>query len=289
MSKINGKKILSTARTEYLKWICNARMIMLFVLLIFIYSFIIEPLSLHAIKMNSPLNILEPFIATVNSEILMIIVPAVFMALFSDFPRTDGNTLFFLQRIGKLNWILGQILYSLMAIVTYVVAIFMGSVAPLLAKSFWANAWSLTVTRYAREFPNESQCFACLLIRGNVYNQVSPFYAAFIGYALMVLYLFLISLILLLFQCLKMKKFGMLTSAAVIAFGGTMCLIKMKTMWIFPMAHASIWMHFTKYYRKPVVPMWHSFVYFIAVCICLIALSILVLKNASIDSVQDID
>ena len=109
---------------------------MLFVLLIFIYSFIIEPLSLHAIKMNSPLNILEPFIATVNSEILMIIVPAVFMALFSDFPRTDGNTLFFLQRIGKLNWILGQILYSLMAIVTYVVAIFMGSVAPLLAKSF---------------------------------------------------------------------------------------------------------------------------------------------------------
>lgn len=289
MNKVNAKKIFSTARIEYVKWIANSRMILLGVMLVFIYSFVIEPLSAHSDKMVSPLNVLEPFIATVNSEVLVIIVPAVFLALFSDFPRVDGNTLFFLQRVGKLNWLLGQILYSFFAIVTYMTVIFLGSVILLASKSFWGNGWSLVVTKYASQFPDESQSFACLLIKSNLYNQVSPWYAAAMGFVLMVLYLFLVSLILLLFHCMKRKVFGMLTTSALIAFGGTTCLIKMKTMWIFPMAHSSIWLHFTEYYREPIMPMWKSILYFVMIIGCLIVFSVVLLHKTNIDSVQEID
>ena len=289
MNKLSIKKIYATARTEYVKWICNARMILLGVMLIFIYSFVIEPLQSHALEMNSPLNVLEPFIATVNSEVLVIIVPAIFLALFSDFPRTDGNTLFFLQRIGKLNWLFGQILFTIFSIFTYVLVIFLGSILPVLTEGFWANGWSLVVTKYATMFPDKAQSFACLLIKNNIYNQVSPWYATVTGYGLMMLYLFVLAMIMLVFNCFKIKIFGMLTSASIIAFGGTFCLVKIPIMWLLPMAHTSIWLHFTDYFRKPIMPMWKSYTYFSIVILLLIVISCIAIKKTNFESLQEID
>lgn len=286
---MNGKKILMTAKTEYMKWICNPRMLLLGIVLMFIYSFVIDPLDQHAIKMGEPLNALEPFIATVNSEILVIIVPAVFLALFSDFPRMDGNTLFFVQRVGKQNWIFGQVLFSIYGIITYVGVMFIGTVLPVAHKTFWANGWSNVVTKYAIEYPNESQSFACLLIKNNVYNQVSPWYAAMQGYLLMALYLFLLALIMLMFNCLDKKIYGMLTAACVIAFGGTATLVKMSSMWFFPMAHASLWNHYTSYFREPIVAVSKSYLYFAIVIIILLVISMLFIKNRNFDSIQEID
>lgn len=288
-NNVTLEKILSTAGIEYIKWISNARMILLGVMILFMNSFIIQPLEEHARKMNSPLNSLEPFIATVNSEILVIIVPVIFLALFSDFPRTDGNTLFFIQRIGKVNWILGQILFALYAIFTYVGAIFLGSVLPVISTSFWKNGWSLVVTKYSSLYPNEANSFASLLIKNNVYNQVSPWYAAVQGYALMMLYLLVIALIMLTFNCLEKKLYGMISAACVIAFGGTICLVKMPLMWLFPMAHTSIWLHFTDYYRKPNMEMWVSYSYFVITISILLAISIMALKKLNFDSIQEMD
>ncbi|SFR56712.1 hypothetical protein [Anaeromicropila populeti] len=289
MNKLKLKKILSTAKMEYIKWICNARMILLGVMVLFIHSFVIQPLQEHAMKMNSPLNTLEPFIATVNSEVLVIIVPVIFLALFSDFPKTDGNTLFSISRIGKVNWIIGQILFAVYAIFTYVGVIFIGSVLPVIASSFWANGWSLVITKYASLYPNDSQSFACLLIKNNLYNQVSPWYAAIQGYAFMMLYLLVIALIMLVFNCMGRKIYGMLTASCVIAFGGTICLVKMPCMWIFPMAHTSIWLHYTNYYRKPIMEMWKSYIYFVGIITILIVAGIKSLKRLNFDSIQEID
>lgn len=289
MNKLNIRKILATARTEYIKWICNARMILLVVMLLFIYSFVIEPLQAHAIEMNSPINVLEPFIATVNSEVLVIIVPAIFLALFSDFPRTDGTTLFFLQRIGRINWIFGQILFAILSIFTYIGVIFIGTVLPVITSSFSANGWSLVVTKYATIYPERAQSFASLLIKENIYNQVSPWYAASIGYGLMMLYLLVIALIMLVFSCLKKKIFGILTTGCIIAFGGTFCLVKIPMMWFFPMAHTSTWLHFTQYFRKPIMPMWISYTYFVCTIVILIIISCIAMKSTNFDSVQEID
>lgn len=289
MIDMSRKKILMTVKTEYVKWICNPRMILLAIVIIFTYNFVIKPLEQHAIKMGEPLNTLEPFIATVNSEILVIIVPAVFLALFSDFPRMDGNTLFFVQRIGKVNWILGQVLFSIYGIITYVGVMFLGTVLPVIHKTFWADTWSNVVTKYAMEFPNESQSFACLLIKNNVYNQVSPWYAAIQGYLLMALYLFLLALIMLMFNCIDKKIYGILTAACIIAFGGTASLVKMSIMWFFPMAHASLWNHYTSYFREPIVAISTSYGYFAIVIILLLVISTSCIKNRNFDSIQEID
>lgn len=289
VNSLKLNKIFATANTEYMKWICNFRMLLLLVVAVFINGFAVEPLKQHAEKIQSPLNVLEPFIATVNSEVLVIIIPAVFLALMSDFPRTDGNTLFFIQRIGKKNWVIGQILFSIYAIFTYVAAIFLATVIPSISTCYFGNYWSIAVSKYADMFPSEANSFGCLLIKKNVYNQVSPWYAAIQGYAIMMLYLFVIVLIMLVFRTLQKKVYGMLTSVSIIAIGGTSCLAKMKLMWCFPMAHASVWFHYTKYYRSPVMTMWKSYLYFLCVIVFLITLALRVMGRMNFDSVQEID
>lgn len=289
MNSISIKKIIATARTEYVKWICNPRMILLAVVVVFINSFVIQPMQEHAVKMGEPLNAIEPFVATVNSEVLVIIVPAVFLALFSDFPKMDGSTLFFVHRIGKINWVVGQILFSVYGIITYVGILFLGSVLPVVSTTFWANSWSHVVTQYAKNFPSESQSFACLLVKNNIYNQVSPWTAAVQGYLLMMLYLFALAIIMLLFQCMDKKIYGMLCSACVIAFGGTMTLVKMPAMWVLPMAHASVWNHFTSYFREPVVALWKSYLYFGCIIAVLIFLVVRLIQFKNFDSIQEID
>ena len=88
--KISLRKIWAVARTEWLKWVCNPRMIIIPVLTVFIYSYAITPLLERSEKMGEPLNLLEPLIAVGNSGMLTLIIPLVFLTLMSDFPKTDG-------------------------------------------------------------------------------------------------------------------------------------------------------------------------------------------------------
>lgn len=283
------RKILSTARTEYIKWITNPRMIIMGVMLIFIYDFAIAPLLENAQDMNSPLNILEPFIAVANSQLLILIIPAVYLTLISDFPRTDGNTLFFLLRTGKLNWLLGQVLFVIMTIFTFVGVVFAGTVLPMLSQGFWADKWSLTVTSFGTVFPEKAMAFGNQLITEKLYNQLPPFDAAVQSYLLMMCYLLILALLMLMFNCLKIKIMGLLSSGAVIAFGGALSVVNVKAMWIFPMAHTIIYLHYTRFFREPVFAMWKSAVYFIVVSLVLIIVSIISLEQTNFDSVQDID
>ena len=71
MKNFSLKQSFFCARAEFIKWVCDARMIILGVLLIFIYSFAIEPLKSNAELMGEPLNILEPFIAIANSGAIL--------------------------------------------------------------------------------------------------------------------------------------------------------------------------------------------------------------------------
>ena len=49
-------------------------MVIVAVLLIFINNFAVSPLTNNAELMGEPLNILEPFIAVANSEILILLI-----------------------------------------------------------------------------------------------------------------------------------------------------------------------------------------------------------------------
>ena len=288
MKKLNLKQAFSCARTEYIKWICDARMIILGVLLIFIYNFAIEPLLKNAEEMGEPLNMLEPFIAVANSGIILLIIPLVFMTLIADFPKIDNNTVFYIIRVGRVNWLLGQVIKLVMTAVSYLAFIFAGAVIPMIGRSFWYNGWSAVVTQYLVRFPEKTGNFGLQLVPENLYNQMSVFGAAVQSYLLVFAYLMIIGLLLLSFSLVKKKTLGFVLCGAVISLGTAFCAVKTMLMWSMPMANTIVWLHFTRYFRQPVVTIYFSITYLCVFIAVLLVFCFIAIKRFNYDNVAEI-
>ena len=136
------------AKNEYVKWITNPKMIIIAVMFIFTYDFVIRELIVAAEKMGEKLQILEGFIGISNSQLLLMMLPVVFIGLMGDFPRMDANAMFYIHRVGRVNWLLGQMIFAAMASGTYLLALLGFSTVTLLGKCSFHNAWSEITTKY---------------------------------------------------------------------------------------------------------------------------------------------
>lgn len=286
-NKISIRKIWSVAQTEWLKWVCNSRMIIIPVLTAFIYSYAITPLLERSEKMGEPLNILEPLIAVGNSQMLTLVIPIVFLTLMSDFPRTDGSTVFMISRTGRKNWMIGQMLFGALSAVTFLAVIYVICTAFLTGKAFLANGWSMVAKRYNVVFPDERFAFASELLPENLYNQMTPFSAVIQTYLLLFLYLFMLILVMLLFRQRKLKAGGFLAVSGIIGFGGLFTSIKASFMWCFPMANTIVWLHYTEIFRKEVFPVSYSYIYFAVFIAVLVFANIIASGKMSIDSIDE--
>lgn len=287
MKNISLKKIFSLAKVEFVKWICDARMIVLAVLLVFIYSFAIDPLLANAELMNEPLNILEPFIAVANSGAILLIIPLVFLTLIADFPKIDTNTVFYIHRVGRMNWLFGQILKLIFMALAFLAVIFLGAVIPIILKGFWYNGWSNVVTQFTIRFPDKRGNFGVQLLPENLYNQLNVFSAAVQSYILVFAYLIIIGLILLSFSIVKQKTLGFVLCGVIISLGTAFCSIKTNLMWTMPMANSIIWLHYTKYFRQPLISMRFSIIYLLTFISVLIVFCVIGIKKFNYDNVSE--
>ncbi len=267
--RINLRMIFRCAGVEYQRWITDSRMIILAVLLVFNYILAVSPLHERAEQMGKPLNVMEPFIAVGNSGVILLILPIVFLILISDFPRSDGNAFFYLHRIGRHNWLCAQLLCLLLMILSYLFIIAIGAIAPILGNGFMGNSWSLVVTDYASKFPQSSASYE--LLPENLYYQIGSVWgAAFYTYSLLFLYLLLLGLILCLGTLNHVHKLSVIVSGFIVAAGAALCSLHSELMWYLPMSHTVVWLHFTKYFRKPVVELAWSYLYFSIIIVTLI-------------------
>ena len=288
MRNFNFRQTLSCAAIEFNKWICDARMVIVAVLLIFIDNFAVQPLVNNADLMGEPLNVLEPFIAVANSEIVILIIPIVFLTLIADYPKVDTNTAFYIIRIGRGNWLVGQVLKLIFMIITYLAVIFLGTVLPMISKGFWYNGWSNVATSFVKRFPDRRGDFGVELLPENLYNQLSVYEAAVKSYLLVAAYLMIIGLILLVFSLFKQKTTGFVVCGGMISLGMTFSAIRTNLMWTMPMANSITWLHYTKYFREPVMSMWFSVSYLCGLILVLVVFSIIAIRRFNYDNVQEV-
>lgn len=288
MGDFSIKQSFASAKTEFIKWICDARMIILAVLLIFIHTFAISPLIENAELMGKPLNILEPFVAVANSNMILLIIPLVFLTLIADFPKIDTNTVFYIIRVGRINWLIGQILKLIFMALFLIAVVFAGTVVLMLGRGFWRNEWSEVATGFAEAFPDKAGNFGVSLLPENLYNQRPVFTLAVQSYLLLFAYLLTIGLVLLSFSLVKQKTAGFVLCGAIISVGAAFCAVRSRFMWSMPMAHSIIWLHYTKYFREPIVSMTGSVVYFVTVILVLIVFCCIAISRFNYDNVAEI-
>lgn len=288
MKNFSLKQAFSCEVTEFVKWVCDARMVIVAVLLIFINNFAVSPLTNNAELMGEPLNILEPFIAVANSEILILIIPIVFLTLIADYPKVDTNTVFYIVRIGRANWFVGQVLKLVFMIVSYLAVIFLGTVLPMLSKGFWYNGWSNVAMGFVKMFPDRRGDFGVALLPENLYNQLSVFEAAVKSYLLVAAYLMIIGLILLVFSLFKRKTLGFIICGGMISLGMAFSAIRTNLMWTMPMANSITWLHYTKYFKKPIMPMSFSVIYLLVLIAVLLVFGGIAIGKFNYDNVTEV-
>lgn len=286
MSKFSLKNSLSCAWVEFIKWIVDARIVIVLCLCVFIYSFVTEPIKANAVMMGETMNVLEPFIATLNSGMVLLILPLGFLTLISDFPKIDGSTIFYIFRIGKKSWFCGQIIRLFLMTAAYILAMFIASVAGIITCGFMGEEWSLVATKFASEFPEQSGNFGVLLLPENLYNQMSLPTAVVQSTLFVAAYMFLLGMILLAFSIAKRKTAGIVVCGLLIALGAALCSINTKMMWLFPMAHSIVWLHYTEFLREPVFPVFYSAIYFAAIIAAALIFCIASLKRFDYDTIS---
>ncbi len=266
------------AKTDFCKWLFNSRMIITAALAVYIYVFAVEPLEANAELMGKPLNMIEPYIAALNSGSLLLIIPLGFLAVSSDFPKIDGSVMFGLIRTGRINWFCGQIINLLMMSAAYLLFIFAASVIPAAFCGFWGADWSEVAVDFGVKFPEYSRNYGALLLPKNLFNHLSLTGAAVQSTLFVFIYLILLGMIMICFTILGKKTAGVIICGGLIAAGSALCSIRAGLMWALPMANSVIWLHYTEFRREPAYPIWCSVLYFAGIILFLFFLGLFRLR-----------
>lgn len=156
MPERNMKTVLHIAGTEFKRWLRSSRIIILGVMLIFVHMQIIVTLQDCASRTGLPVSVPEAFVALGNSGSIVLILPALFLVLMSDFPQKSGIDFLYQIRCSKRVWIMGQIMFALEAVVFLVVFLILASCLMMGGSGVWKMEFSNAVTHYSSIFPERT-------------------------------------------------------------------------------------------------------------------------------------
>lgn len=287
---MNARKIVLHVRMEYSLWLTNPRMSILLVLLVLIHSMVIQPLAQAGGQIGVRFHLLEPLAALCNSTLILLILPLGFLILMAGFPRMDRGFLLQLYRVGRLNWVLGELLYLCMAAGTYLGVVLLGTaLCSLPYAPITSPGWSAVATDYVDILGESALKSAIALLPKNLYQQMGPGAAVAGSFLLLFLCLVLMGAILLAASLLRINSLGIAVDAALLLVGAGFVILDSPWMWGFPCAHALIWLHYNPYFRTPVCPLWVSGLYFLLGAALMTALACVTAKQRSFDSMLEFD
>lgn len=284
--KVNIKNILLVAWNEYVKWIATPKMIVILVVLIPIREMVILPLITASDQMCMPINILEPCIGTVNSWVGVMLITLSFIILSSSFPTMDGNMFFYISRMGRSNWIIGEMLFQLLSAVSYCVIIMVGIVVQTASVSFFGNGWSIVVTDYDAVCGDMATEKLSGIVPPSLYFQITPYKAFLLSFVLLFLMLLFCSLMFLI-GCMYSKKLLLFFMVVVqISIGCGFIWINNKGMWFFPISHSMLQLHYHKCFREYVFPPRVSIVLLLVAEIVFMVIIYRKAKKVSLDMIE---
>ena len=275
---ISGKIALRIFKDEYLRWILNSKWLVLVILLVLMRELIICPMLAAAGDIDQIINLIEPAVAVGNSGVILLLLPLFYLLLTSDFPRVGSNLYYLLPRAGRINWVLGELLFSLVSAATYLLALIVASCAQVFRDAYFINGWSIVTTHYDYMRKGQDAVVSMnSLIPGQLYNQMPPFQALARTYALLLLSLWFWGSLLLFASLYAKKKLTLWIEVALIAAGTAFAALRSPLVWLFPSGHTIVWLHYQNYYRQYVFPIWGSILFFLG---GLIMMHILIYRRA---------
>ena len=138
------KQVFTVAATNFRQWHKNPRVIITFCLA-FILCFLLSNKTVEfSLRYDSTMQIAEAFIWTFGDANSILLSSLLLVMLFADMPFISSGTPFYLMRINRKTWLLGQAIYVVGATAIYLLFILASTSLVCMRQSFSGNMWSQT-------------------------------------------------------------------------------------------------------------------------------------------------
>lgn len=287
------KQIFLVSSANFRKWRKNPQVLLAFGLGFVLCFLLTDKVLAFSEAHHCTLQILEPFIWTFGDANSILIVSLCLLLLFADLPNLNNDVPFFLIRINRVTWMLGQILYLMLATFLYLCFILVSTCILAGAKAYPANLWSDTAAALSYSQIGKKiaiPAFVKVLELSFPYRCTVHIFGLMLGYSLL-----MVSLVL--YLNLFRSKGGMMGGVLFSAFGfvinpeviakwfqipqAQQRMANILFGWISPLNHATYYMHNFGYDNLP--KLWVSYLFFLAGSVLFFALSLRKIRTYPFD------
>lgn len=267
------KQICSVAAYNFRHWRRNPRVFITFALA-FILCFLLSDKAVKFAKdYKTTMQIVEAFIWTFDDPNSILLASLLLVLLFSDMPFITSGTPFYLMRMNRKTWLIGQALYIILATIIYMVFILAATTVVCMNNSFIGDKWSRTAAILGYSDAGKAVALPALL---KTLEMSTPYKCMTAILVLMLLYALLMGLIMLAFNIRKGQLAGTISVFVFSLFGVILKPDLIKNLfklpehlgymanvavgWLSPLNNATYHMHNFGYDRLP--RLWQTYIIF---------------------------
>lgn len=263
------KLVIAAVRYQFLGFFKNARVVLTFLLGIVVCFLlsgrVMEIMGQHQTSIQAA----EPFLWTFGDATALLLMSLLLIFLFSDVPKLNAFTPFYLMRMTKKKWLAAQFLYVTGCTCLYVLFIMAATTLLCMKHAFPGNMWSRTAAILGYSGAGKHLHIPSTV---KVMESVSPYGCMAQVLMLMLGYSLTLAFLILLGNLVLDKKYGMLLSIGYSLYGFLldpnvlgkllgmeeyeMYRIRSIVGWISPLNHAVYGMHDFGYDNLPSI--WQS-------------------------------
>jgi len=277
MQKLHN--IFWVAGIEYRKWLTLKNMLILLFSILFLGEYVFSDMLRVAGMTGLKMNFLEPMALVLSFAFYIMVVPLIVTVELSNFPDKGAGNIFVVMRIGRITWLLGEILFGVFAGATCLAVFFAASFAWIGGHAEFSNEWSPFMTDIYEKFPDVYTKNDRLFLESGTVSHGSPAGVTFVCIGLLMLYIVMMVQILCLFRFLERQKMGLLVNMGITVFGAVAATYVENLKWRLPLTHVIFGMHFDQFFAKPIVPLSTSVVYFVILNAGLLVLNVWLVKR----------
>ena len=138
------QQVGAVVRYNFRMWRGNARVLLTFALAFILCFLLSDKAAAFAYEMGTTMQAFEPFVWTFGDANSVLLVSLLLILLFVDMPFLGAGVPYYLIRMKRRTWLIGQAAYAALATALYIAFIFVSTTIICMGNSFIGNMWSET-------------------------------------------------------------------------------------------------------------------------------------------------
>lgn len=280
----------SVSNYNFRQWNRNPRIFITFALAFILCFLLSDKAMVFATEQGTTMQIVEAFVWTFGDATSIMLSSLLLVLLFADMPFICVGTPFYLVRINRAIWIVGQIIYITLATILYMAFNLVATSLICLHNSFLGNMWSETAARLGY-----SGAGAVVALPSSIKTMEMsyPYECMGVIFMLMTFYTLLMISIMLIVNLRKGQLWGVISVFMFSLYGlilNPQIFIQIFKLpdklvykanvavgWLSPLNHATYYMHNFGYDLLP--RLWQTYLIFAGLIICCFLLALRSMKK----------